>query len=151
MAVMTNPVALILRTRWAVRAPIALFRARLGFLFAGRLLLLEHVGRKSGAPRYVVLEVIGRHDRDVYVASGFGERAQWLRNLRATPECRVSIGRLRSVPASATVLEEATGQAILREYAGQHPRAWKRLRQAMAELQETESPVIPIVRLRLSA
>ncbi|MGW4714622.1 hypothetical protein [Nocardia sp. NPDC004260] len=29
--------ARLLRTRWFVRAPIAVFRARLGFLFGGRL------------------------------------------------------------------------------------------------------------------
>jgi deazaflavin-dependent oxidoreductase (nitroreductase family) len=147
---MKNPMAMVLRTRWAVRAPIALFRARLGFLFAGRLLLLEHVGRKSGATRYVVLEVIGRKSTDVFVASGFGERAQWLRNLRAQPECRVSIGRHHLAPATATVLAEEDARQILSEYAEKHPRAWKRLREAMAELQSTDSPDVPVLRLRLS-
>lgn len=32
--------ARLLRTRWLVRAPIALFRARLGFVFGRRLLML---------------------------------------------------------------------------------------------------------------
>ena len=50
----------MLRTRWFVRAPIWLFRVRLGFLFGHRLLMLEHVGRKSGLARYVALEVVAR-------------------------------------------------------------------------------------------
>ncbi|HLS79672.1 MAG TPA: nitroreductase family deazaflavin-dependent oxidoreductase, partial [Nocardia sp.] len=50
----------LLRTRWFVRAPIWAFRARLGFLFGGRLLLLEHTGRTSGKARYVALETVDR-------------------------------------------------------------------------------------------
>lgn len=46
--------------RWFVRAPIWLFRARLGFLLGSRLLMLEHLGRKSGGRRHVVLEVVTR-------------------------------------------------------------------------------------------
>jgi hypothetical protein len=40
----------LLRTRWIVRAPVGLYRARLGFLLGPRMLMLEHTGRKSGAP-----------------------------------------------------------------------------------------------------
>lgn len=59
-------------------APIWLYRARLGFVLGSRTLMLEHVGRKSGAKRYVVLEVVGHPAPDTYVvASGFGEHAQW--------------------------------------------------------------------------
>jgi hypothetical protein len=39
----------LLRVRWVVRVPVGLYRARLGFLFGSRLLMLEHTGRKSGA------------------------------------------------------------------------------------------------------
>ena len=40
--------ARLLRTRWIVRAPIPLFRAGLGWLFGGRFVMAEHIGRKSG-------------------------------------------------------------------------------------------------------
>jgi len=52
--------AALLQVRWFVRSPIWLYRARLGFVFGSRLLMLEHVGRTSGHRRYVVLEVIAR-------------------------------------------------------------------------------------------
>ena len=45
--------AALLRVRRFVRAPIAIYRARLGFIFGSRLLMLEHTGRKTGARRYV--------------------------------------------------------------------------------------------------
>jgi hypothetical protein len=50
--------ARLLGVRWFVRAPIWLFRARLGFLAGSRLIMLEHIGRTSGQRRYVVLEVV---------------------------------------------------------------------------------------------
>jgi hypothetical protein len=34
--------ARLLRVRWIVRAPVWLYRARLGFVFGSRLLMLEH-------------------------------------------------------------------------------------------------------------
>ena len=57
--------ARLLKNRALVRAPIWLYRARLGFVMGHRMLLLEHIGRKSGARRYAVLEVVERpaHDR----------------------------------------------------------------------------------------
>ncbi len=46
--------------------------------------MLEHIGRKSGAPRYAVLEIVDHPAPDVYiVASGFGRKAQWFSNVQA--------------------------------------------------------------------
>lgn len=68
-------IARLLRTRWLARADLA-FRSGLGWLFAQRLLLLEHTGRVSCQPRFVVLEIVGCPARDeIIVASGFGEAA----------------------------------------------------------------------------
>ena len=77
----------ILKNRVLVRAPIWLYRFHLGFLFGRRMLLLEHLGRKSGARRYAVLEVVDHPRTDEYViVSGFGERSQWYRNVVANPQ-----------------------------------------------------------------
>lgn len=119
----------LLRTRWLVRAPIWLFRARLGFLVGGRLLLLEHVGRRSGTRRYVVLEVVDHPTPSEYiVASGFGERADWFRNISANPAVRVSVGGRPPRAATARILEPADARAALQTYAHRHPRAWRHLR-----------------------
>lgn len=97
-----------LTTLSLARAPIALYRRGLGLLFGQRLLMLEHVGRTSGETRYVVLETVGRPSANVIVvASGFGPSAQWYRNLRAQPKCRVSIGRQQHCPALARLMDEA--------------------------------------------
>lgn len=120
--------AAALRTRWLVRTPIWLYRARLGFVFGSRLLMLEHVGRVSGLSRYVVLEVID-HDHGRYVVvSGFGTRAQWYQNVRAHPQVRVQVGSRAPVPAVARQVEPAEAVAVLDRYAAAHPRAWASLR-----------------------
>ncbi|MFD6447065.1 nitroreductase family deazaflavin-dependent oxidoreductase [Promicromonospora sp. NPDC060204] len=82
-----------LRTTFA--APNALYRHGMGGVLGRRFLQLTHVGRRSGAEHTVVLEVV-RYDRDTgeaVVISGFGEGAQWLRNLRANEDARISFGR----------------------------------------------------------
>ena len=119
----------LLRVRWLARAPIGLYRARLGFLLGSRLLMLEHLGRKSGAQRYAVLEVVAHPRPGTYVvASGFGARAQWFRNVRANPHVRVYAGGRRPAPARARLLTSDETTAALTAYAARHPRAWAALK-----------------------
>ena len=121
--------ARLLRTRWIVRAPVGLYRARLGLMFGSRLLMLEHTGRKTGIRRYVVLESVDHPNPRTYiVAAGFGDRAQWLRNVRASPRVRVYAGSRRPVPAIARPLTSAETAAALTAYARAHPRAWAALK-----------------------
>ncbi|NKY89580.1 nitroreductase family deazaflavin-dependent oxidoreductase [Nocardia veterana] len=137
-----------------MRAPIQLYRARLGFLFGSRMLMLEHIGRKSGARRYVVLEVIDHPEPDTYVVvSGFGTRAQWFRNLQVHPSGRVWTGLRAAVPAAARVLNSEEAAASLQSYITRHRRAWNALKPAIentfgAAIDET-APGIPMVELRL--
>jgi deazaflavin-dependent oxidoreductase (nitroreductase family) len=115
-----------------LRAPLPLFRAGLGRLFAGRLVLVEHVGRRTGARRAVVLEVVAR-DRDsgaVTVASGFGHRSDWYRNLQAHPETVMRIG-LRPVPVTARPLTEEQGVGVMIAYGRAHPRTARRVARFM--------------------
>ncbi len=121
--------AAMLRVRWFVRAPIWLYRARLGFLFGTRLLMLVHIGRTSGERRYVVLEVVARPTPESYiVASGFGAKAQWFRNIVANPHVTVYLGGHRPRPATARILDRDHSSAALADYAAAHSRAWRTLR-----------------------
>ncbi|UOE45654.1 nitroreductase family deazaflavin-dependent oxidoreductase [Agromyces larvae] len=143
--------AKFLTTRWAVRAPIPLFKAGFGFLFGGRLLLLVHRGRVSGEPRYAVLETVDREAPDrILIASGFGPHAAWYRNLRSEPRCAVSIGFRTRVPARAELLDAAESRAVLDRYAAEHPEAWRMLRRSISEATGVQDPVIPMVRLHLT-
>jgi deazaflavin-dependent oxidoreductase (nitroreductase family) len=95
----------LLRARWLVRAPIWLYRGRLGAVFGSRLLMLEHTGRRTGARRYAVLEIIDQPaPGSCVVISGFGIRAQWFRNVRASPQVRVYLGSRPAAPTTAHLL-----------------------------------------------
>lgn len=121
--------AAVLHVRWFVRAPIWLYRARLGAVFGSRLLMIEHIGRSSGLRRYVVLEVIDRPSPNCcVVVSGFGRRAQWLRNVEANPHVRVHLGSRAPVAAVARRLDPEATTASLGRYAHAHPRSWAKLR-----------------------
>lgn len=140
----------VLRNRTLVRSPVRLFRAGLGPLLGKRFLMLEHVGRRSGFARYVVLEVLASPDADtLLVASGFGERAQWFRNVTATPACHVWHGRDRRRPATALVLPAEDRDRVLADYRRDHARAWQVLAGVVAEA-GVDPARIPIVQLNLA-
>jgi deazaflavin-dependent oxidoreductase (nitroreductase family) len=144
--------ARVLRTRWLVRAPIWLYRRGLGRLLGSRILMLEHTGRSTGQPRYVCLEIVERPSPDrIVIVSGFGERAQWYRNLRADTHCFVSTGRMRRVPAVARFLDEAEAEAALARYRAAHPADWELLRGAIEKAVGHPVEGLPMVELALDA
>jgi deazaflavin-dependent oxidoreductase (nitroreductase family) len=100
------------------RAPLVAYRWHLGWLFGHRLVLVEHVGRRTGQVRRVVLEVVefDRATSAVVVASGFGPRADWYRNLLAHPSTTVVLGRRRLRVTACPVPAEEGGE-IMRRYA----------------------------------
>ncbi|MBB4930414.1 deazaflavin-dependent oxidoreductase (nitroreductase family) [Lipingzhangella halophila] len=104
------------------RAPIWIYRIGLGSLLGSRFVLLTHIGRNSGQARQVVLEVVGRHEwGGVLVASGYGARSQWFKNITRNPRVRFQVGR-RSYEGTAAPLPPAESGRVLAAYARQHPR-----------------------------
>lgn len=123
--------ARLLKTPWLMRLPIGLYRAGLGWLLGDRLVMIEHLGRVSGEPRYVVVEVVERRRNAIRVASGLGPRSQWYRNLRANGVAYLSTGRARRVPAHVRFLGDDEAAAAFARYAAAHPVAWKELSAAI--------------------
>ncbi|WP_019971251.1 nitroreductase family deazaflavin-dependent oxidoreductase [Mycobacterium sp. 141] len=148
--------ARILRNRRLVRAPIWVYRMRAGALLGSRVLMLEHIGRTSGRRRYAVLEVVDRPAPDSYVvAAGFGEKAQWFRNVRANPAVRVWTGSQAPRPAAAHVLDQQGTDRVLNAYRSGRPKAWAQFKPILEEtlgqpITDTDTP-LPMVELRLQA
>jgi deazaflavin-dependent oxidoreductase (nitroreductase family) len=142
--------------RCLARLPIGLYRARLGWLLGNRFLMLTHIGRKSGLPRQVVVEVV-RYDitTDTYfIVSGFGEQADWFRNIVKTPDVtvRVNTRRLACI-AEHVSQQEATDE--LKDYARRHPAALKTLSRALnypwdgtEESYRKLAQMLPVIKLR---
>ncbi len=108
--------------RWALRAPIWLYRHHLGWLFGHQTLMLIHRGRKTGLPRRTVLEVLhyDRRTRAYTVAAGWGPHSDWLRNIEHSPNVVVASGGGR-MAARAEVLSRAAAEAEIRYYITHHP------------------------------
>ncbi len=118
--------------RLFLRMPILLYRAHLGWLLGGRFLMLTHIGRNSGLPREVVLEVV-HNDSEVgtyFVAAGWRGKADWFKNIQSNPEVQVMVGT-RVFKAEASVVQMAEAASIFYLYARRHPFAFRELSRLM--------------------
>jgi len=114
--------------RWFLRAPILIYRLRLGWLMTGHFLMLTTTGRKSGRPRYAVVEVV-MYDKPTdtyYVVSGWGRGPDWYRNIQKHPQVRVDVGFRRFQSKAEYPSEELAAQA-LHDYARRFPAAFKQI------------------------
>ncbi len=114
--------------RWFLRAPILLYRLRLGWLLTGHFLMLTTTGRRSGRPRYAVVEVVmyDKPNDTYYVVSGWGRGSDWYRNLQKNPQVRVDVGWRRFKTKAGFVPEETAAQ-VLYDYARRFPAAFKQI------------------------
>lgn len=104
------------------RASAVLFHWHLGWLFGGRLLMLTHVGRRTGRKRFAVLEVVSTEadPSTWYVAAAWGSRADWYRNLARNPRAEIAVGRRRCRVTARTVgIDEAI--RVYSRYVRDHP------------------------------
>ena len=140
-----------------LHAPVWLFRARLGFLFGKRFVMLEHVGRRSARLRQTPLEVIHR-DGDAYiVCSGTGPNADWYRNIKKTPAVALWVGSRRS-GAEQRCLDDSEAATVFAAYETAHSKAAEKLSNLMGvshdgthEGRMAMVADIPMVELRLNS
>ena len=124
--------------RWlwaAFRFPERLYRFGLGSLLGRRFLRLSHRGRRSGAPYATVLEVVAYDGRipEFVVASGFGARADWLRNIEAGGPVEVTVGR-RTFPVEHRRLELDEAVCVFADYERRNRAAGPILRRVLSWL-----------------
>ena len=105
-------------TLWYLfRAPVYLYRWRLGWLFGHRCLLLTHIGRRTGLRRQTVLEVVEyrKEGLEVVVVNGFGPDSDWLRNIELKGGEEVTVGTLHFA-ASHRFLGEEEAMKVMEGY-----------------------------------
>lgn len=128
-----------------LRAPIWIYRARLGRLLGHRFVYLAHTGRRSGLRREVVVEVV-RYDAavpEVVVVAAWGKNPDWYANLRAAPALEVRIAGQRWEHPEHRFLDGAGTLAVLRAYGTAHPRAWRRLAPVLGFPADLDDPRWP--------
>lgn len=115
--------------RVLVRAPLWLYRARLGWLLGHRLVYIVHRGRRSGARREVVAEAVG-YDRarpEIVVIAAWGRDPDWYHNLVAAPALELRCSTRRWLLPTHRFLDATQTLRTLLEYQRAHPAAWRRL------------------------
>jgi deazaflavin-dependent oxidoreductase (nitroreductase family) len=139
-----------------LHAPVWLFRARLGFLFGKRIVMLEHEGRRSGKLRQTPLEVVQRHGNAYVLCSGTGPGADWYRNLKAKPALALWVGSTRH-RVDQRFLDDSEAATVFAGYESAHPKAADRLTDLMGvshdgthEGRVKMVAAIPMVELRLA-
>jgi len=144
--------------RWLLRFPVLLYRVHLGWILGERFVHLTVRGRTTGLPREVVLEVLGPDPATsgLFIASAWGKRAQWFRNLEANPRAQIQVGRRRFL-GEVSVLDERAASEVLRNYASVHRLAYRWFigplllgrRPSAAAVEFTElASVVPILLVR---
>ena len=109
------------------RVNVAAYRAtggRLGnHIGKAPVLLLHHVGRRSGKPRVSPVLYLADGDRLVIVASkgGTDKNPAWFHNLMAAPETEVEVGRERRRVRARRATEEERAAYWPRLVAGYSP------------------------------
>lgn len=81
--------------------------------------MLEHEGRRSGQIRRTVLEVVVNDPDAVYVAAGWGNKAQWLANVRANPAVTFYHGAHR-YETVAEIVDKDEAHELMDRYAAKH-------------------------------
>jgi deazaflavin-dependent oxidoreductase (nitroreductase family) len=109
-----------------LHAPVWLFRARLGFLFGKRIVMLDHLGRRSGRLRQTPLEVVHRSGDAYVLCSGTGPSADWYRNLKNNPAAGLWVGS-RHHEVEQRFLDDSEAATVLAGYETAHPKAAARL------------------------
>ncbi len=100
-------------SRWmkfALDAPILLYRLGLGPVVGRLFMILTTTGRTSGLPRRIAIEYHARQGRK-YVVSAWGERAQWYKNLLADPHVTIQTAN----GAESVIARRVTSDAELTE------------------------------------
>lgn len=84
---------------------------------------LTTVGRRSGRPHTIEIW-FARENGTLYLLSGGGEAADWVRNLRQTPAVQVRIGS-RTVTARAREITTPEEDALARRLLDEKYMSWK--------------------------
>ena len=122
------------RNTWWVQAllrtPLVLYRIgyRIGLnrIVPERYVVIEHRGRRTGRVYQTMLEIFGHdagHD-EIFVVSGWGEQADWYRNLRAGGAVRVLRGTHAFAP-NVRSLSLETAECVHAAYLRSHPFAMR--------------------------
>lgn len=109
--------------KWAFLLPRYLYRWHLGWLLGHRLMMITHVGRKTGLMRQSVVEAANYDPKTqaCFAVAGYGEQTDWYRNIQAHPALEIQVGNRRYVPQQHLLSTEEL-LVLLQDYERRYPQ-----------------------------
>lgn len=114
--------------RLGFRIPVYIYRLGFGRLFGKRLVMINHLGRKTGVLHQTVVEVVEYDPQtgEVIVVAGYGPQTQWYQNLRAHPETTIQISS-HKMPVVAEFVTVEDGEEVMSRYVRRHRKLTEEL------------------------
>ncbi|BBY25813.1 nitroreductase family deazaflavin-dependent oxidoreductase [Mycobacterium stomatepiae] len=113
------------RLLWAInRIPTWIFKLGMGRLLGSRFAMITHRGRKSGAHHTVIIETADgsiQQGRLVYIIA-YGTRAQWYKNLKASPAVSIEIAGKTYHQPRYEFLDKAATERAIASYWARYPK-----------------------------
>lgn len=119
-------------SRFLFKLPNMIYDTGLGSIMGTRFVQLKHIGRKSGKLYKTVIEVV-KYDRGtqkIFVASGFKEESDWLKNVKLNPQVEINF-RGKDHSANTERLNKERAAEVLLDYAHEHMLAIRELAKFM--------------------
>ena len=103
------------------RVPVYLYKWGLGWMFGKRFVSFEHIGRKSGKHYQSVVEVveIEKETGNVIVVAGYGNQAQWYKNLKQMSTTSIQLGS-KKLTAKVEMISPEDGADIMLRYTNRY-------------------------------
>lgn len=131
--------------RLLYRFPLLGYRLGLGgVLDQFRIAALTTRGRRSGQPRFAALEY-RQHGSKVYIISGWGERANWVQNVRHDPEVTLRRGARVERGRATIVTDRSETFRALSLFYHSNPAYYERWFKRMGQRDRLDALTLPQV------
>ncbi len=103
------------------KVPVSMYKIGFGGFerwFGAQWMLITHIGRKSGK-RYDSMVDVMDYDKATdtyYVEAAYGTRADWYRNIQASPNFEARVGRRKFLARAESLSNENTADTLVRFY-----------------------------------
>ena len=111
-------------SRFFLKLPYLFYNEKTAVLYGKRLIQITTVGRTSNKERATLLEVVGTYKNSPVVIAAFGEKSDWIKNLRKNRKTLVVWSNKKYV-SDVFWLEKQDSENILNSYKKEHPNLVK--------------------------
>ena len=111
-------------SRYFLRLPYLFYNEKISVLYGKRFIQITTVGRTTNKERKTLLEVIGIYKNSPVVIAAFGEKSDWVKNLRKSSKT-VVVWSNKKYESNVLWLNNKDSKSILKQYEKNHSKLLK--------------------------